>query len=160
MRPTVLSIVFVVCTVMSTRSSLACGKTMLGFSKVLLECYFTTKLICCFFQERYILLSNVNVLNFSLISCKLCVTTSYVRICSKWRIFHIRISSQWLPKSGQTFTLMVFINPLALPFEVSHPTATLSCRLCNEPKLDTTMLWQHKMSFFQNALRTYFFSCL
>jgi len=127
MRPTVLSVVFVVCTVMSTRSSLACGKTMLGFSKVLLECYFTTKLICCFFQERYILLSNVNVMNFSLISCKLCVTTSYARICSKlcvtksyaricsklcvttsyaricskWRILHIRISSQWLPKSGQ-----------------------------------------------------------
>jgi hypothetical protein len=27
----------------------------------------------------------------------------------------------------KTFTLMVFFNPLALPFEVSHTTATLSC---------------------------------
>jgi len=86
---------------MSTRSSLACGKKILGFSKVPLECYFTTKLKCCLFQERYILLSNVNVLNFSLISCKLCVTTSYARICSIWCILHIRISSQWLPKWGQ-----------------------------------------------------------
>jgi len=43
-------------------------------------------------------------------------------------------------KVVKTFTLMVFISPLALPFEVSHPTATLSRRLYNEPKLDTTML--------------------
>jgi len=40
----------------------------------------------------------------------------------------------------KTFTLMVFINPIALPFEVSHTTATLSYWLHNEPKLHTTTL--------------------
>ena len=40
----------------------------------------------------------------------------------------------------KTFTMMVFINSLALPFEVSHTTVTVSCWLYKEPKFDTTML--------------------